>query len=388
MGRTVTEALELTILMPCLNEAETLAKCIGDAQRFIAENAISAEILIADNGSTDDSVTIAEDAGARVVHAETKGYGAALIAGIRAARGRYVIMGDADDSYDFTALQPFLASLRNGADLVIGNRFEGGIEAGAMPALHRFLGNPVLSFLGRLFFKIRIGDFHCGLRGINRQRFSQLTLRTTGMEFASEMIVTSALSDFKIREVPTVLRPDGRTRAPHLKTWSDGWRHLSFLLIYSPRWAFLYPGLALILFGILIASVLLPGAVYIGGVGFDIHTFVLACFAILIGIQAVGFAIIARRYAASHGMIPRVSRYSGLFNALTFDRVLVAAGLISLGGAGGILWCVLQWASVGFGPLEYAFLLRFLLLSVTVLAIGIQTALVAFLAALIDVPLR
>lgn len=388
VGRTVTKALELTILMPCLNEAETLGKCIGDAQRFIAENAISAEILISDNGSTDHSVTIAEDAGARVVHAETKGYGAALIAGIRAARGRYVIMADADDSYDFTALQPFLASLRDGADLVIGNRFEGGIEDGAMPTLHRFLGNPVLSFLGRLFFKIRIGDFHCGLRGINRQKFSQLTLRTTGMEFASEMIVMSALSDFRIREVPTVLRPDGRTRAPHLKTWSDGWRHLSFLLIYSPRWAFLYPGLALILFGILIASVLLPGAVYIGGVGFDTHTFVLACFAILIGIQAVGFAIIARRYAASHGMIPRVSRYSGLFNALTFDRVLVAAGLISLCGAGGILWCVLQWASVGFGPLEYAFLLRFLLLSVTVLAIGIQTALVAFLAALIDVPLR
>jgi len=293
MGRTVTEALELTILMPCLNEAETLAKCIGDARRFIAENAISAEVLIADNGSTDHSVTIAEDAGARVVHAETKGYGAALIAGIRAARGRYVIMGDADDSYDFTALLPFLASLRNGTDLVIGNRFAGGIEAGAMPALHRFLGNPVLSFLGRLFFKIRIGDFHCGLRGINRQRFSQLTLRTTGMEFASEMIVTSALSDFKIREVPTVLRPDGRTRAPHLKTWSDGWRHLSFLLIYSPRWAFLYPGLALILFGILIASVLLPGAVYIGGVGFDIHTFVLACFAILIGIQTALVAFLA-----------------------------------------------------------------------------------------------
>lgn len=388
MGQTVTKALELTILMPCLNEAETLGKCIGDAQRFIAENAISAEVLIADNGSTDRSVTIAEEADARVVHAETKGYGAALIAGIRAARGRYVIMGDADDSYDFTALLPFVASLRESADLVIGNRFNGGIPTGAMPPLHRYLGNPVLSFLGRLFFKIKIGDFHCGLRGINRKKFSQLTLRTTGMEFASEMIVMSALSGFRIEEVPTVLRPDGRSRAPHLKTWSDGWRHLSFLLIYSPRWAFLYPGLALILFGILIASVLLPGAVYVGGVGFDTHTFVLACFATLIGIQAVGFAIIARRYAASHGMIPRVSRYSGLFNALTFDRVLVAAGLISLCGAAGILWCVLQWASVGFGPLEYAFLLRFLLLSVTVLAIGIQTALVAFLAALIDVPLR
>lgn len=374
--------------MPCLNEAETLAKCIGDARRFIAENSISAEVLISDNGSTDHSVAIAEDAGARVVHAETKGYGAALIAGIRAARGRYVIMGDADDSYDFAALLPFVASLREGADLVIGNRFKGGIATGAMPPLHRFLGNPVLSFLGRLFFKIKIGDFHCGLRGINREKFSQLTLRTTGMEFASEMIVMSALSGFRIVEVPTVLRPDGRSRAPHLKTWSDGWRHLSFLLLYSPRWAFLYPGLALILFGILIASVLLPGAVYIGGVGFDTHTFVLACFAILIGIQAVGFAIIARRYAAAHGMIPRVSRYSGIFNALTFGRVLVGAGLISLCGAGGVLWCVLQWVSVGFGPLEYAFLLRFLLLSVTVLAIGIQTALVAFLAALIDVPLR
>ncbi|MCR9136750.1 MAG: glycosyltransferase family 2 protein [Alphaproteobacteria bacterium] len=381
-------SLELTILMPCLNEAETLAKCIGDAQQFIEANTISAEVLVSDNGSTDDSVAIAEAAGARVVHAETMGYGAALIAGIAAARGRYVIMGDADDSYDFTALLPFLISLRQGADLVIGNRFKGGIAPGAMPPLHRYLGNPVLSFLGRLFFKIKIGDFHCGLRGINRDRFKTLTLRTTGMEFASEMIVVAALSGFHISEVPTVLRSDGRSRAPHLNTWSDGWRHLSFLLIYSPRWAFLYPGLALILFGVLIASLLLPGAVYVGDVGFDTHTFVLACFAILIGIQAIGFAIIARRFAASHGLIPRTSRFTGFVDALTFGRVLVGSSLISLCGAGGIVWCVLQWASVGFGPLEYAFLLRVLLLSVTVLAIGIQSVLIAFLAALLDVPVR
>lgn len=374
--------------MPCLNEAETLAKCIGDARQFISQNNVSGEVLICDNGSTDGSVSIAEDAGARVVHATTKGYGAALIAGIGEARGRYVVMGDADDSYDFTALLPFLVKLREGVDLVIGNRFKGGIASGAMPPLHKYLGNPVLSFLGRLFFKLDIGDFHCGLRGLNRDRFKDLTLRTTGMEFASEMIVISALSNFRIEEVPTCLRPDGRSRAPHLKTWSDGWRHLSFLLIYSPRWAFLYPGLSLILFGVLIATVLLPGAVYIGGVGFDTHTFVLACFAILIGIQAVSFAIIARRFAASHGLIPRTSKYSGVVKSLTFGRVLIASGLISICGAGGVIWCILQWASIGFGPLEYAFLLRILLLSITVLAIGIQTALVAFLAALLDVPLR
>jgi glycosyltransferase involved in cell wall biosynthesis len=230
--------MELTILMPCLNEAETLAVCIRKAKIFMAVSGVVGEVLIADNGSTDGSQDIAKLEGARLIPIAARGYGAALQGGINAAMGKFVVMGDADDSYDFTALMPFLDNLRGGADIVMGNRFKGGIEKGAMPFLHRYLGNPVLSFLGRLFFKIKVGDFHCGLRGFNKERVLALNLRTTGMEFASELVVRSALAGYNIEEVPTTLKPDGRSRAPHLRTWRDGWRHLSFLLMYSPRWLF------------------------------------------------------------------------------------------------------------------------------------------------------
>ena len=379
---------ELTILMPCLNEAETLATCVRKALAFLSQHRISGEVLVADNGSTDGSREIAASEGARVVPVEQRGYGAALMGGIAAAKGKYVVMGDADDSYDFSNLMPFVARLRKGADLVMGNRFEGGIEPGAMPFLHHYLGNPVLSALGRLFFGIRVRDFHCGLRGFNRNRIQDLNLRTTGMEFASEMVVGAALGGLRIDEVPTTLRPDGRSRPPHLRTWRDGWRHLSFLLIYSPRWLFLYPGVLLLVAGTISAIVLLPGSIFIQGVGFDIHTFIVACFLVLLGTQAVGFSVLARRIAVSHKFMPPSARYSVIIDALTLERVLIGAALLILIGLGGFLYSVDRWASVGFGPLEYAGLLRGLILSMTVIAIGLQTVFIAFASAITEVPTR
>jgi hypothetical protein len=382
------DVVELTILMPCLNEAGTLPTCIRKAQDFCSGEGINAEILVADNGSTDGSQNTARACGAQVVEIPERGYGAALQGGIDSARGRYVIVGDADDSYDFAKLDGFLARLRDGADLVMGNRFRGGIAPGAMPMLHRYFGNPVLSWIGRLFFRASVGDFHCGLRGFRRDRIVALGLQTVGMEFASEMVVRSALAGYRIDEVPTRLQPDGRDRSPHLRTWRDGWRHLSFLLMYSPKWLFLYPGLLLTAIGTVAALALLPGAVEVGGVGFDIHTFTVGCTAVLIGVQAITFAIVARRFATSHNLIPPSQRFSGLLDMLTLERVLVAAGIVGTAGIIGVAWCVLEWAATGFGPLEYASLLRRLIVSLTCIAIGIQFAFTAFLSAITEIPVR
>jgi hypothetical protein len=383
-----THELELTIVMPCLNEAETLAICIHKARKFLTDSKISGEVLIADNGSTDGSQDIAVAQGARVVPIPLRGYGAALIGGINAAKGRFVIMGDADDSYDFSALQPFVERLRAGADLVMGNRFKGGIAPSAMPFLHKYLGNPVLSRLGQLFFDIKVGDFHCGLRGFNRDRILELNLRTTGMEFASEMVVRSAQSRLRIDEVPTTLSPDGRSRPPHLRTWRDGWRHLSFLLMYSPKWLFLYPGISLLIGGVVGALLLLPGPVMIGGVGFDLHTFLVACIATLLGSQSITFALIARRFATAQGLIPPSPRYASILDDLTLERLLVTGAAVALVGLAGLVWCVAQWASAGFGPLEYAQMLRILTLSLTGIAIGAQLALSGFLSAIMAIPTR
>ncbi len=388
MPRKPAKSVELTILMPCLNEAETLADCIHKAQRFLTQSKISGEVVIADNGSTDGSIKIAEKLGARGVPVANRGYGAALIGGIQAARGRYVIMGDADDSYDFSALSPFVAHLRDGADLVMGNRFKGGIAPGAMPFLHKYLGNPVLSWIGRLFFGTRIGDFQCGLRAFSNKRIGELKLRTTGMEFASEMVVRATSAGYRIDEVPTTLSKDGRSRAPHLRTWQDGWRHLSFLLMYSPRWLFFYPGLFLLVMGIFTAFALLPGQVRVGGVGLDIHTFTVACIGVLVGIQAMSFAAVARRHATVHALLPPSRRFSAMLATFTLNRILIGALLIALSGLGGLLWCTLQWASTGFGPLEYSALMRVLILSLTMLAIGVQVALTGFLLAIVEIPIR
>lgn len=285
------EDIELTILMPCLDEAETLGICIQKANTFLADNQVVGEILIADNGSQDGSIAIAEKLQARVVNVPEKGYGAALLSGIYSARGKYIIMGDSDDSYDFTALMPFLEKLREGYDLVMGNRFKGGIMAGAMPTLHQYFGNPVLSGIGRFFFKSEIGDFHCGLRGVRKEAVAAMHLQTSGMEFASEMVIKATILGMKIVEVPTVLYPDRRTRSPHLRSWQDGWRHLRFMLIYSPNWLFLYPGLLLILIGVILGAWLLPGPRPFFGTVLDIHTLFYAALMILVGYQSVTFAI-------------------------------------------------------------------------------------------------
>ena len=382
------DGVELSIVMPCLNEAETLAVCVRKARGFLGASRIQGEVIVADNGSQDGSVAIALEEGARVVPVAARGYGAALLGGIADARGRHVIMGDADDSYDFSNLGTFVEQLRAGADLVIGNRFRGGIAAGAMPLLHRYLGNPVLSFLGRLFFSVKIGDFHCGLRGFNRDRILALGLRTTGMEFASEMVVRSALAGYRIVEVPTTLRPDGRSRPPHLRTWSDGWRHLRFLLMFSPRWLFFYPGLALLAFGLIGTVLLLPGRFYIGSVGIDIHTFIVACISILLGLQSLTFAAVARRYGAKQGLLPDSPRYGSLLGAITLERLLIVALVLLVLGLGGVFWCVEVWISAGFGTLEYAALLRILMVSLTAIAAAFQLACTAFLAGIMDIPAR
>ncbi len=317
---------ELTILMPCLNEAETLAACIGKARQFLDRSGVQGEILVADNGSTDGSPAIATAAGAEVVDIPVRGYGAALSGGIAAARGRYVIMADADDSYDFAHLQPFVDKLRQGNQLVMGNRFQGGIAPGAMPWHHRYIGNPVLSAVGRLFFGSKIGDFHCGLRGVDRDAIRALNLRTTGMEFASEMVVKATLGGLRIAEVPTTLSPDGRSRAPHLRSFRDGWRHLRFLLLFSPRWLFLYPGITLLLLGFLLGGILLRGPVdLLPHITFDIHTFLLAAMFIILGQQAVTFAVMGRRFASRYGFIPKSARFDLFLEGLTLERVILFA---------------------------------------------------------------
>lgn len=385
---TDTPPVELTILMPCLNEAETLAVCIRKSKRFLAESNIRGEVLIADNGSTDGSQEIARAEGAVVLNVPMRGYGAALLGGIAAAKGRFVIMGDADDSYDFSALQPFVDRLRTGAKLVMGNRFKGGIAPGAMPFLHKYLGNPVLSWLARLFFNVKASDSLCGLRGFDVDAIRALNLRTTGMEFGPEMLVRSALAGLRMDEVPTTLSPDGRSRAPHLKTWQDGWRNLSFLLMYSPKWLFLYPGLLLLAFGVAGALLLLPGPVFIGDIGFDLHTFVVACVAVLLGTQSICFAVVARQYATAHGLLPPSHRFASILDQLTLERLLVAGGVIALLGLAGFIWCVSQWASTGFGALAYAGIMRTLTISLTAIVIGFQLAFSGFLSAIIAIPTR
>jgi len=381
--------LDLTILMPCLNEAETLATCVGKARAFLERSGISGEVLIADNGSTDGSQQIAQTNGARVVDVPTRGYGAALAAGIEAARGRWVIMGDADDSYDFAHLDAFVDALRAGNQLVMGNRFKGGIAPGAMPWHHRYIGNPVLSFLGRLFFRAKAGDFHCGLRGFDRKAILGLNLRTSGMEFASEMLVKATLSGLRVAEVPTTLKKDGRSRPPHLRSFRDGWRHLRFLLLFSPRWLFLYPGFVLLAVGLFLEALLIGGPVHITPtVVLDLHTFLVGAMCILLGLQAVSFAIIGRRFASRYGFIPQSREFGGAMEALTLERLLLVALLLVLVGLAALGWGFSQWAARGFGPLPLSSTMRAMIIAVTTLVAGLQLAMSAFMASMIDVPLR
>ena len=372
--------------MPCLDEAETLATCIGKARAFLASSGVRGEVLVADNGSRDGSRDIALREGARVVDVDTRGYGAALLAGIRAARGGSVVMGDADDSYDFSRLMPFVDALRAGADLVIGNRFRGGIAPGAMPVLHRYLGNPVLSFLGRLFFGVRVGDFHCGLRGFDRDRVLALGLATSGMEFASEMVVKAALAGYRIGEVPTTLQRDGRSRPPHLRTWRDGWRHLRFLLVHSPRWLFLLPGAALAVAGTLAMATIAVHSVNIGGLNLDVHTLSYAGAAILLGVQMVLFAVLTTSMGIRNGWLPGDGRGRTLLAAVTLERCLVASGLLFLTGVGMSLYAVHLWAARDFGGLDPRETLRWVTPSVALMGAGGEIGLAAFFLEALRLP--
>lgn len=377
---TTESQLELTVLMPCLNEAKTLARCIRSAQVFMADAAVCGEVLIADNGSTDGSQQIALSAGARVVNVAQRGYGAALIAGIDDARGRYIVMGDSDDSYDFSDLSGFVDQLRAGADLVMGNRFRGGISPGAMPFLHRYLGNPVLSFIGRLFFRARIGDFHCGLRGFSRTSILSLGLVATGMEFASEMVAKAALLGLKITEVPTTLRPDGRGRPPHLRTWRDGWRHLRFLLLFCPRWLFLYPGLTLLGAGLLGFAVLLHGPVNMVSVGLDVHSLLYMAAAIVLGMQMVQLAVLTKWMGILSGIVPPQRWLLRWAPYLRIETGLVAGTLLF---ALGLVWSVvlvLDWREAGFGAMDPSRTMRGAIPAVTLMILGVQAATAALFA--------
>ena len=381
-------AVELTILMPCLNEVETLATCINKARDFLDRTNTSGEILIADNGSTDGSQKIAENLGARVVPVAARGYGAALLGGIEAARGTFIIMGDADDSYDFSRLEPFLEKLREGHDLVMGNRFKGGIAPGAMPLLHYYLGNPVLSFIGRLFFEAPVGDFHCGLRGFRTSTIRSLGLKTTGMEFASEMVVRSCLARLRIAEVPTTLKPDGRSRAPHLKTWGDGWRHLKFLLVYSPKWLFLLPGTVLVAAGLLLGALLMFGPVRFGqNVVLDLNTFVAACLLTVVGVQLVTFGALARFYATITEMLPRGARSDRLVAFCTTDRLVQIAAVLFVLGAGLFGFSIYQWAKVDFGNLTDPLIPRFVTAGFSIMIVAVQVGFAAFLFGILSIPL-
>ncbi len=379
---------ELTILMPCLDEAETVATCVHKARGWLDRTGVDGEVVIADNGSTDGSRELAAEAGARVVPVVERGYGAALKGGIAAARGTYVIMGDADDSYDFEHLESFLERLRAGDDLVMGNRFAGGIEPGAMPWLHRYVGNPALSAAGRIFFRVPVKDFHCGLRGFRRDSAQALRLRTNGMEFASEMVVKATLAGQTISEVPTTLRPDGRTRAPHLRTWHDGWRHLRFLLLYSPRWLFLVPGLIVFVLGVVATALLTVGDVTIGSVTFSVSTLVYAAALAVIGFQAVTFALFTKVYAVARGFLPPDSRIDRFGARFRLERGIYLGVLVFLAGLIGTAIGLWRWRDTGFGDLDTARQLRVVVPSALGLMLGSSLVLSSFFLSILGMDKR
>jgi len=384
----VQSDVELSIVMPCLNEAETLAACISKAQAYLAASQVHGEVIIADNGSTDGSQDIAQSLGARVVSIPERGYGAALIGGIEVARGQFIVMGDADDSYDFEHLDPFITRLRAGDDLVMGNRFRGGIRANAMPLHHRYLGNPVLTGIGRVLFRSPIGDFHCGLRAFRRDAIRSLDLQTLGMEFASEMVVKATLQGLKVGEVPTVLSPDGRSRPPHLRSWRDGWRHLRFMLLFSPRWLFLYPGAALMLFGLAVGAWLLPGPRAVAGANLDITTLLYASIAVIVGLDGVLFAISSKVVGTRAGLLPHDERFDRLLAFATLERCLIGSGLLVLAGLAGLFFAFLTWSASSFGGLNPSVTFRIAIPSVTALACGVQVAFASFFLSILEIGLQ
>ncbi len=369
---------ELSVVMPCLNEARTIGTCIRKAQASFERIGIAGEVVVADNGSTDGSQEIAEELGARVVPVQERGYGAALTGGIAAARGRWVIMGDADDSYDFADLEPFVRQLQEGYDLVAGNRFKGGIHPGAMPWLHRRLGNPVLSFVGRTLYGTPCGDIYCGLRGFDREKVAALDIRSSGMEFAIEMIVKATMQGLRVTEVPTTLSPDAEGREPHLNTWRDGWRSIRLLLLYSPKWLFLYPGLFSLVVGLLGMAWLIPGNRSIGSVGFDVSTLLYFALAVIVGLQSVYFFLTARWFGITEGLLPDDPRIRRLVERpRRLEWTLLVGMVLVVGGLGLSVYALATWNEAGFGQLNYPDTLRIVIPGATLIACGMQTVLSA-----------
>jgi glycosyltransferase involved in cell wall biosynthesis len=381
----MNDRFEMTIVMPCLNEARTIAECVTKARAFLARGGIVGEIVIADNGSIDGSQAIAEAHGARVVDIPQKGYGNALIGGIRAAHGTYVIMADSDGSHDLNALDPLVEKLRAGYQLVVGNRFQGGIEPGAMSVLHRYIGNPILSGIGRIFFQSPCGDFHCGLRGFHRRTILGLDLQASGMEFASEMLVKATINKLRMTEVPVTMLPDGRGRPPHLRSWRDGWRHLRFMLLFSPRWLFLYPGFALFGAGLLGMAWLLPQPRRVGGIIVDIHTLFYASLAVVVGFQSILFWVFAKIYGAREGVVAPDPTFCSMVGALTLEAGLIAATVLLIIGLALGVYAVGWSVASGFGPISPTEVMRLVIPSGTAILLGFQIAYGAFFISVLEI---
>ncbi len=380
--------VELTIVMPCLNEAETLAGCVEEAMGALSESNIRGEVIVADNGSTDGSQAIATRLGARVINVKEKGYGRALQGGIAEAKGKFVLMGDSDGSYDFTHARRFVEKLREGWDIVMGNRFMGGVQRGAMPWKNRYIGNPLLSGMGRLFFRCPVGDFHCGLRAFTKTAYERLELQTGGMEFASEMVIKATLFKFRITEIATTLRPDGRNRPPHLRPWRDGWRHLRFMLLFCPRWLFLQPGIAMIVIGTVLGGLLVRGPLRLGLITLDVHTLLFAGMAVLIGFQSVAFAVFTKVFAIQSGVLPPDEKFQRWFRWLNLEKGLAAGGLLIAGGLALSLQAVGMWGRHSFGDLGPGELLRLVIPGGLLLTLGCQIVLVSFFLSILGLPLR
>lgn len=378
----------LSIVMPCLNESETIETCILKAQNFLHKHDIQGEIVIGDNGSTDGSQTLALKLGARVIHVKERGYGAALQGAIESAQGKYIIMGDADDSYDFTHLMPFVEKLREGYDLVMGNRFRGGIKPGAMPFKNRYIGNPILSGIGKLFFRSRCSDFHCGLRGFSKDAYRRMSLQTKGMEFASEMVIKATLNKMKIFEVPTTLSPDGRSRRPHLRPWSDGWRHLRFMLLFSPRWLFLIPGIIIFILSLLVTIRLFVGPLVLFNIAFDINSMMCSSTGMLIGVQSIAFAFLTKTYAIGHGLLPFDKKFYSIFRHINLEKGLICSFILLLLGCSGIFYSILQWKAAEFGPLNPRDSIRIIILSAILVAIGVQLIFYSFFMSILGLKIK
>lgn len=377
--------LELTILMPCLNEAETLEICINKAKKSLQKNKINGEVLIADNGSTDGSQKIAERCGARVINVPVKGYGSALIEGTKQAKGKYIIMGDADDSYDFSNIMPYVEKLREGYELVMGNRFKGGIEKGAMPWSHRYIGTPVLSFIGRLFYKSKIGDFNCGMRGYEKEAILKLDLKTTGMEYASEQIVQATLNGLKIAEVPTTLKKDGRSRPPHLKSFKDGWRHLKFLLMYSPKWLFLFPGIILMVIGLIGTIAFIFGDLHISSVVLSVNSRLYFGAMFVVGFQIIIFSLFAKVYAINSGMHPKEDKFTNIIQKITLEKGLVLGIILTLIGIGLSIYAIILWKNQSFGNLNPLDVMPITINAVYLMIVGVQMAFASFILGILNI---